>query len=180
MGTAGFRWAQPDPVGHSPLVPEWAHNLPFPTNCLFWMKVRKTINQNTVAQQCVPFFLENCNMNTVDMTLAIARRHVFSRPCADSRRQENPRLRPGGVFQSARQTHSSASDRRLCVRLYASRDPIPRKAYFTNRKHTLTLSSRTFRHIVANAATPLKQTFDTETGGYSRDFLLVRVAVFLR
>merc|ERR1712086_658598 len=118
-------------------------------------------------------------VNTVDMTLAIARRHVFSRPCADSRRQENPRLRPGGVFQSARQTHSSASDRRLCVRLYASRDPIPRKAYFTNRKHTLTLSSRTFRHIVANAATPLKQTFDTETGGYSRDFLLVRVAVFL-
>ena len=180
LGTAGFRWAQPDPVGHSPLVPEWAHNLPFPTNCLFWMKVRKTINQNTVAQQCVPFFLENCNMNTVDMTLVIARRHVFSRPCADSRRQENPRLRPGGVFQSARQTHSSASDRRLCVRLYASRDPIPRKAYFTNRKHTLTLSSRTFRHIVANAATPLKQTFDTETGGYSRDFLLVRVAVFLR
>mmetsp|Transcript_13336 Transcript_13336/g.58057 ORF Transcript_13336/g.58057 Transcript_13336/m.58057 type:complete len:225 (-) Transcript_13336:1400-2074(-) len=110
------------------------------------------------------------------MVLAITCKHEFPRRWAQSRQQQTSRLLSScGVFQAANRSRSSASNTRLYAAICAF---VPGKAYFTKRQHLNVHSLRTSSKVVASSATPLKQTIDPETGGYSRSFLLVRVAVF--
>uniref|UniRef100_A0A7S0IN39 Major facilitator superfamily (MFS) profile domain-containing protein n=1 Tax=Micromonas pusilla TaxID=38833 RepID=A0A7S0IN39_MICPS len=110
------------------------------------------------------------------MVLAITCKHEFPRRWAQSRQQQTSRLLSScGVFQAANRSRSSASNTRLYAAICAF---VPGKAYFTKRQHLNVNSLRTSSKVVASSATPLKQTIDPETGGYSRSFLLVRVAVF--
>ena len=112
------------------------------------------------------------------MVLAITCKHEFPRRWAQSRQQQTSRLLSScGVFQAANRSRSSASNTRLYAAICAF---VPGKAYFTKRQHINAHSLRTSSQVVASSATPLQQTIDPETGGYSRSFLLVRVAVFFR
>ena len=112
------------------------------------------------------------------MVLAITCKHAFPRRWAQSRQQQTSRLLSScGVFQAANRSRSSASNTRLYAAICAF---VPGKAYFTKRQHLNVHSLRTSSKVVASSATPQKQTIDPETGGYSRSFLLVRVAVFFR